>query len=154
MAAREAPAWFVARLRQYPDFIDVRFNDALARWEFVFTSAAGLPVSQFFGRQTNPLTGAVIEPDEFGLLPFRDLDDSACHEILASCDSTYLGNREDGVRDWKEKSDVARRYNAELRRRSAKQRGEDFAYLIQQMDIRRPGWVKDHPHRPHRTHVS
>jgi hypothetical protein len=154
MTSREAPAWFVARLRQYPDFLGVRFNEELARWEFLFKSVAGLETSQFYGWDRNPLTGAVIEPDEFGLLPFRDLDDTACHEILRSCDTTYLGNREDGVRDWKEKSEMARRYNAALRRKSAHQRGQDFAYLIQQMDIRRPGWKKDHPHRPNRIIVA
>lgn len=145
MALHEAPAWFVARLRQYPDFIAVRYNEQIGgRWEFSFKSVVGLPVSQFFGWEKNPLTGETLAADPVsGLLPFRDLTPDACHEILASCDATYLGNREDGHRDWKQKATKANRFNTDLRKSRAKQRGDDFAYMLQQVDLRRP-WLKDH----------
>lgn len=142
-AQREAPEWFVRRLQQFPDFIGVRFNETLSRWEFQFASAAGLPTSQFYGWTANPLTGAVIEPDAYGLLPFRDLTDDACQEILTSCERTFLGNREDGAGTWKRQSDRTLRHNAGIRRRSATQRAEDFAYAMQQVDLRRP-WLKHH----------
>jgi hypothetical protein len=142
--ARQAPEWFVARMRQFPDFLDVRYNDVVGRWEFSFMSAANLPVSQFFGLEKNPLTGAPIEPDPVsGLLPFRDLDDTACHEIVKNCERTFLGNRVDGAGTWKKQIAERSEYNRGLRQESARKRGEDFAYLIQQFDLRRP-WVKEH----------
>ena len=146
MAHHEAPAWFVARLTQYPDFLGVRYNEEVGgRWEFQFRSVVGLPVSQFFGWETNPLTGAPIAADPVsGLPPFRDLDDAACHAILANCEQTYLGNRDDGAGTWKKKADAANRANIGIRKASVTQRGEDYAYLLKQVDLRRP-WVKYHP---------
>jgi hypothetical protein len=143
MQVRSAPDSLVRRLREFPDFLDVRFNESLSRWEFQFSSAAGLPTSQFFGWDRNPLTGAVIEPDEFGLLPFRDLDDVACAEIIASCERTFIGNRADGAGTWKKQSDQTLAYNAGVRRRSAVKRADDYAYAVQQVDLRRP-WLKHH----------
>lgn len=141
---RQAPDWFVARMKQFPDFLDVRYNDVVGRWEFRFTSAANLPVSQFFGWEKNPLTGAALEPDPVsGLLPFRDLDETACHEILANCDRTYLGNRADGAGTWQKQIAERSKFNRQVRTDSARKRGEEFAYLIQQMDLRRP-WVREH----------
>lgn len=143
MQVRSVPDWFVRRLREFPDFLDVRFNEALSRWEFQFQSAAGRPTSQFFGWDRNPMTGAVIEPDEYGLLPFRDLDDAACAEIITTCERTFIGNRSDGAGTWKRQSDRTLEYNAGIRSRSAKQRADDYAYAIQQVDLRRP-WLKHH----------
>lgn len=140
---REAPAWFVARLRQYPDFVELRFNEQLERWEFVFLSAANKPVSQFYGRQVNPFTGERIAPDPVtGLLPFRDLDDTACGEILKSLDETFIGRRE-GPGTWRRQAAEANAFNRAAHERQVAQRADDFAYAIQQVDIRRP-WMTHH----------
>lgn len=142
-ATREPPADFVAKLREFPDFQELRFNVLLGRWEFVFLSVAGRPVSQFFGWDRNPLTGAPVTADpDTGLLPFRDLDAVAQAEILQACRETYLAKDAD-VETWAQKAKAAREHNVALRQASAKRRADDYAYLIQQMDLRRP-WVKYH----------
>lgn len=144
MLNREPPADFVAKLRaEFPDFQELRFNVTLGRWEFVFLSVVGRPVSQFFGWDRNPVTGEPLQADPAtGLLPFRDLDAVAQAEILKSCRDTYLA-KDAAVQTWADKAKDARRHNVELRRKKARQRGEDFAYMIQQVDLRRP-WVKYH----------
>ena len=142
---RLPPAGLVDTLKvRWSDFQDIRFNDALCRWEFVFTSAAGLPVSQFYGWEKNPLTGAVVEADPAtGLLPFRDLTPDAVAEIIKRGDESYLGNRHDGARDWRDSMQQKMRYNRDITHRNWAQRGDDFAYMIQQVDLKRP-WVKHH----------
>lgn len=146
MQHRSAPEWFLARMRQFPDFVECRFNDQLSRWEFVMKSAAGLDTSQFFGWDRNPLTGASIEPDEYGLLPFRELTDDACQEILRSCERTFLGNRADGAGTWKEQSTRAQAFNKAIRQKSAKDRAENFSFALKEVDLRRP-WMKHHHRR-------
>ena len=143
--SRIPPAEFVAQMkREFPDFVDVRFNDALSRWEFVFLSVAGREVSQFYGWDRNPLTGKALEADPTsGLLPFRDLDQQAQLEIIDSCKRTYIGNRYDGAADWKGHIKTRRDHNDAVRRRSARNRAEDYAYALQQVDLRRP-WLKYH----------
>jgi hypothetical protein len=144
---REAPSAFVAEMhRRFPDFVDVRFNEALRRWEFIFTSAAGRPVSQFLGWSFNPVTGKPIEPDPVtGLLPYRELDDAAQRYVIESCEKTYLGNRHDGSASWKQHTRKTIAHNDNLHRSRRRQQAEDYAYAIQQVDIRRPGWKMDHP---------
>lgn len=136
------------RLR-WPDFLEIRWNDAVRRWEFVFRSTIGKPVSEFLGWSTNPLTGEAIEPDPLsGLLPFRDLDAAAMASVIETGEKTYIGNRVDGAKSWKQYMADRAEHNRQLRKKRARQRGEDFAYLIQQVDIRRPGWKKDHVRQP------
>jgi hypothetical protein len=143
----------VAQLREFPDFRECRFNEAVNRWEFVFLSVAGVETSQFLGWYKNPLTGQAIEPDPVtGLLPFRDLDDTAQAEILENCKRTFLGNRADGAGTWQRQFDQARAHNTHMRKESARKRGEDFAYLISQMDLRRP-WVKYHQRGAKQTFI-
>jgi hypothetical protein len=138
--------------RRWPDFQDVRFNEALSRWEFVFTSAAGLPVSQFYGWEVNPLTGEAIEPDPVtGLLPFRDLTPEAIADIIKVGERTYLGKRTEGARDWRDSIQQKMRHNRDVKQKDWVRRGEDFAYLIKQVDLKRP-WVKHHV--PAAKHVS
>lgn len=142
---RLPPEGLVARLKsRWPDFVDIRMNEALSRWEFIFTSAAGLEVSQFYGWEVNPLTGAAIDADPLtGLLPFRDLTPDAIAEIIARGDQSYIGNRHDGARDWRDSFQQKMRHNRDIRVKNWKQRGDDFAYLIKQVDLKRP-WVKHH----------
>jgi hypothetical protein len=119
----------------------VRFNYALHRWEFIFTSTAGRPVSIIYGWDRNPLTGATLEPDPVtGLLPFRDLTPDAQAEIIRIGDATNMAR---DARDWRDYMHQRSRYNRELRKKSAAERADDFAYMIQQVDLRRP-WMKHH----------
>ena len=141
---REPPADFVARLKlQCGSDWDVRFNEHVGRWEFQSNSASGMRVSQFWGWYYNPLTGAKIEPDGVtGLIPFRDLDMAAQVEILDNLEKSFIGNREDGAKDWETYSGDRIRYNKRLTERKRKQRAEDWADVISEVDLRRP-WLSD-----------
>lgn len=142
---RIPPAAFVARLKALcgADW-DVRFNDEVNRWEFQSTSAGGMRVSQFLGWFKNPLTGERIEPDPVtGLAPFRDLDSTAQAEVLKNLEESYIGNRHDGAKDWETWSGDRIKYNKQLDQAKRRKRAEDYAYSLQQVDLRRP-WVKYH----------
>lgn len=143
--SHEPPADFVRRLHAaFPDFVDLRWNTHFSRWEFIFLSAAGRPVSQFWGWTRNPLTGEPIAPDPDTLLPpFRDLDASAQEEIMRNCEQTFIGNRADATRDWRGRFRAVREHNESLRAARHKQRGQDFADMLAEFDIRRPGWLKE-----------
>lgn len=139
------PADFVARLKALcgADW-DVRYNNEVCRWEFLSTSAGGRRVSQFWGWYTNPLTGEKIEPDPVtGLVPFRDLDQSAQAEILKNLEESYIGNRADGARNWEQWSLDRIRFNKQLDAAKRRKRAEDYAYSLTQVDLRRP-WLKFH----------
>ena len=148
--SRVADPAFVRELkRRFSDVQDLRWNDAVNRWELVSLSAANRPVSQFWGWFYDPFTKAKIEPDPVtGLVPFRGLDtphDQA--ELIANLENGYRFKRGADGHDWK--SHVANRstWNAEEKKKRIKQRAQDFAYMIQQCDLRRP-WRKFHEHQP------
>lgn len=147
-AVREVPAAFERRLRElFPDFVLARYNESVCRFEFIFRSAGNLEVSQFWGWDRNPLTGEPVGPDgSTGLLPFRDLDAVAQQEIIDNCTKTFLGNRHDGAGTWAKQIKERSAGNKALRKARAKQRGEDYAYMIKQVDLRKR-WVKDHPRK-------
>lgn len=144
-SAREAPAAFVAELkRRYGSDWDVRYNTHLCRWEFESLSAGGMRVSQFLGWSRNPLTGEAIEPDPVtGLLPFRELDETAQAEILRNLEVSYIGNRVDGAASWKQYQHDRIEYNKALDRKKRREKADDYAYAITQVDLRRP-WIKHH----------
>jgi len=148
---REFPAAFDARLRSlFPDYVSGRFNESLGRWELVFLSAAGYPVSQFWGLERNPLTGERIAPDPAtGLLPYRDLDAAAQDEIVANCRATFIGVDAgqvsgDAHRDWSAKFKNVRTYNQNVMARDKRHKANDLADMITSFDIRRPGWLSEH----------
>lgn len=129
--------------------MDLRYNEAVGgRWEFVFMSAANRPVSQFWGWYKNPFTGQPIEPDpESGLVPYRGLEPDAQTEIIANLTASFIGNRHDGDGTWKKQFDARREHNRQVMRDSAIRRGDAFAHLIKEVDLRRP-WVKHHSVTP------
>ena len=113
-------------------------------------------VSQFWGWFKNPLTGVKIEPDPVtGLVPFRELDATAQAEVLKNLEESYIGNRFDGAKDWESWSAERMKFNTELDKAKRKQKAEDYAYSLQQVDLRRP-WVKFHKRakKPLYTHYS
>lgn len=122
---------------------DIRYNAALARWEFVLRGADGIPRSQFWGWYRNPFNGQPIEPDPVtGLHPFRELDDDAMSEALANLAKTFVGNPYDGAGDTR--SEVMRRYRqnkAEARKRYMAA-GENFADMAAERGhrLRGAGW--------------
>lgn len=143
---REAPAAFVAEMRRkFADFRDVRWNEQVGRWEFVFLSAMNRECSQFLGWSHNPLTGETIEPDPVsGLLPMRELDVEAQAYVIASCEKTYIGNPVDGASSWAEHFRKGIEHNKRVHLNRRRAQTDDFAYAMQQVDLRKP-WVKEHP---------
>jgi hypothetical protein len=99
---------------------DIRFNEVLARWEFMLTSADGVLRSQFWGyfdRPIDPLTG---------LHPFRELDDAGMVEVLENLKVSFVANPFDGAGTTRK--EVQKRMNANHAegQRRYKQAGEDF----------------------------
>lgn len=144
-SVREAPAAFVAELkRRFGSDQDVRYNTQVGRWEFLSLSAGGMQVSQFLGWTVNPLTGEKVEPDPVsGLLPFRELDAEAQAEVIRNLEKSYIGNRHDGAGSWREHQTKTIEHNREIDRKKRREKAEDYAYAIQQVDLRRP-WVRYH----------
>lgn len=140
-----APVGFEALLKKmWPDFRELRWNELVSRWEFIFTSAAGTPVSQFYGWYRNPLTGENIDVDVDSMMPpFRDLTLDAIQEIIAYGEKSYLGNREDGARDWRDNFQQTMRANRDKRHKAWAARGQAYSDLIKEVRIARP-WVKHH----------
>lgn len=144
-ARREPPAEFVAQLRrEFPDFVDLVFNETVNRWAFTFRSAAERPVTVFWGWDRNALTGEPIRPDPVtGLLPFRDLTPDAQAEIIRTGHATYIGNRVDGDGKWARRYSRVRNYNREQITKNARAKGDLYADMIREVDLNRP-WVKYH----------
>lgn len=70
---------------------DIRWNEALGRWEFVMVGADNIPRSQFWGWFNRP-----IDPVS-GLHPHRELTDQGMVEALANLEKTFVGNPFDGA---------------------------------------------------------
>lgn len=140
---REAPAAFVAACQHICGAgVFWRFNEAVSRWEFVSQSAAGMPVSQFFGWFYDPKTNRPYPPDPLtGLHPYRDLTPDAQTEILAALQKTYLGNPHDGAGTWNRQHAETREHNASVTRRKVRQYAALYADAIVAVDLRRP-WLK------------
>ena len=107
---------------------DIRFNEALGRWEFMLTSADGIIRSQFWCQFKNPLTGEQIPPDPFtGLAPFRELTDENMIEVLANLESTFVGNPYDGGGTTRKEVWKRIKENRAEGRKRWEQGGKDFA---------------------------
>ncbi len=107
---------------------DIRFNEALSRWEFMLTSADGVMRSQFWCQFKNPLTGEPIPPDPYtGLAPFRELDDVAMIEALANLESTFVGNPHDGVGTTQKEVIKRHKYNQAIDKKRWRDGGQAFA---------------------------
>ncbi len=104
---------------------DIRFNEAVSRWEFLVPAAAGGLESQFFGWFVEPADPVT------GLYEFRDLDEQAMTEILDSLTTTRLDNRFDGAGNTRK--EMLRRYrgNKEAGRKHYRERGELLADMVQ-----------------------
>ena len=119
------PGW-VRRLRDATGSqdSDIRFNEAVGRWEFLVPAASGGLETQFFGwfdEPADPVTG---------VYPFRDLDEQAMTEVLGSLTMTRLDNRFDGVGSTRK--EMLRRYrgNKAAGRAQHLRKGELFADMV------------------------
>ena len=126
------PSW-VRALRALTGFEqdDIRYNETRSRWEFILTSADGMPRSQYWGVSKNPLTGEPVKPDPVtGLHPFRELDDEAMRDALKNLEMTFVANPFDGAGSTRK--EVQKRINENLDdgQRRYKQGGYDFADMV------------------------
>jgi hypothetical protein len=122
------PEWVQALKALCGSDSDLRWNEQVGRWEFVLLGADGIPRSQFWGVFFDPRTGARLEPDHAtGLLPFRDLDDTAMREALGNLERTFIGNREDGAGTTRREMERRIRFNRDTMRRKYQEAGEAFA---------------------------
>jgi hypothetical protein len=131
---REPKASWVRALRSLTgvETDDIRWNVALARWEFVMKGADGIPRSQFWGDFRHP-----VDPVT-GLFPFRDLDDDGMREALANLTKTFVGNPHDGAGTTRAEVMGRHRRNKTEARRRYMAAGEQFA----DMAVERGRWLR------------
>lgn len=115
---RQPKAEWVAQLRELcGPSADIRFNDALGRWEFLIPSADGVPRSQFWGWFNQPINPTT------GLHPFRELDDDGMRVALHNLTVSFVGNPRAEM--------LSRmRYNRDVQEAARRQRAEDYEYYI------------------------
>ena len=119
------PSWVRAlRMLTGNELDDIRFNEAVGRWEFLLTSADGVIRSQFWGhfdQAKDPFTG---------LHPARDLDDDGMRQALSGLERTFVGNAFDGAGTTKK--EVLKRIegNRTAGQKLYKSHGEDFADMV------------------------
>lgn len=144
MATKEAPAWFRQELRRrFGSGHDAEWDGVLQRWVIVSPSAAGYPTRQIVAWYKDPRTGLPTKPDVADILPFRDLDDDCCFEILRNMEASSLTNRHDGAQTWGEKIRRANRHNEALVAEQTRAAARAYVDAIAEVDLRRP-WLKFH----------
>ena len=144
MPTREAPAWFRQELRRrFGSGHDAEWDGVLQRWVIISPSVAGYPTRQPVMWFRDPHTGEPTTPDVAGILPFRDLDDDCCFEILRNMEQTSLTNRHDGAQTIEGKIKGVLAFNAALEARQTREAARAWADAIAEVDLRRP-WLKHH----------
>lgn len=123
------PEWVAELKKLCGPLADIRFNEALYRWEFLIPGADGVPRSQFWGWFNQP-----ADP-QTGLHPFRELDDAAMREALHNLTVTFVGSTE---REFWRRHD----HNEAIKAKSRKRRAEDYEYYITKESRRQ---IKGHP---------
>lgn len=157
MDARTVPPAFIAELkRRFGSGYDARYDLKKQRFVIRTPTMRGPPIEQVWGwfhdptRSTWNATSRQFEHPpvpvdaETGLPPFRELDARAQLEILDAMEKTYLHNRHDGHASWAKRGEATQAYNQQLQQAAAKQRAVDYADMVTEFDIRRPGWLKTH----------
>lgn len=127
---REPKAEWVTALKALDSGADLRWNASVGRWEFILSSADGVPRSQFWGWFYQVVNGqqVPIEPDPVtGLHPYRDLDDAAMAEALRNLERTFIGNPFDGAGSTRKEVRRRMRYNEAHAQRQYRAAGEAFA---------------------------
>jgi len=117
------PEW-VAALRALDDKADLRWNEVAGRWEFILTSADGVPRSQFwewFDQPRDPATGRH---------PYRPLDDTQMRVALANLERTFVGNPYDGAGTTAREVRRRWQFNQTLLAQRYRAAGEHFADFL------------------------
>jgi hypothetical protein len=123
------PEW-IAALKAVDGGAELRWNSTVGRWEFILSSADGVPRSQFWGWFYRIERGKRVPttPDPVtGLYPFRDLDDDAMREAIDNLTRSFIGNPFDGAGTTRREVMRRYRYNRELQSQKYREAGEAFA---------------------------
>lgn len=141
------PEWVAALKALCGAESELRWNDAVGRWEFILSSADGVPRSQFWGWFYRPGANGArtpITPDPVtGLFPFRDLSDHAMAEALDNLDRTFIGNPYDGAGTTKREVMRRYRFNRDQKQRHYRTLGEAFADMASERAARLRGAVSE-----------
>lgn len=121
---REPKAAWLAQLRAVDAGADLRWNEAVSRWEFILTSADGVPRSQFWCQFDGPRDWAT------GLQPFRELDDDSMREACANLERTFIGNPFDGAGTTRREAMRRYTHNRDLQAKRFREAGELFAEYV------------------------
>ena len=100
---------------------DIRFNEAIHRWEFLIPCGDGVARSQFWGWFNQPIDVTT------GLHPFRDLDDDGMRIAIQNLTTSFVGNRHDGAGTPRKEIESRMRFNRDLQESKYKEAGEAFA---------------------------
>lgn len=138
---RVPKAEWVAALKAVDPGADLRWNEAVGRWEFILTSADGVPRSQFWGRFFDQHGQRLPLDPSTGLAPFRDLDDDTMREVLANLERSFIGNRHDGAGSTRREMERRVRYNRDLLAGKYRKAGELFADMVAERGRRLRGGV-------------
>lgn len=139
-----APAWFRAELvSRFGSGHDCEWDPQFQRWVIISPAASGRPTRQLVVWTRSPITGEPIKPDANGILPFRDLNEDTCWEILRNMEASALTNRHDGEQNWARRAQVVDAHNAKVTATSVRESAKDYADMISEVDLRRP-WLKHH----------
>lgn len=142
-ATRTAPAWFRAELlRRFGSGHDAVWDATYQRWAIISPSAVGYPTRQLVLQRVDRHGNPTV-PDIAGILPFRDLDDDCCHEILRNMEASSLTNRHDGAQTWEKKAEQITAHNAAVSDAYVKTAAGLYVDSLAEMDLKRP-WVKHH----------
>lgn len=111
---------------------DLRWNEAVGRFEFLLPGGDGVVRSQFWGQfwRWDHGNRVRLDPDPTtGLHPFRDLDDFAMREALDNLTKTFVGNPYDGAGSTQQEVANRIQHNAKVQRDAYQQAGEAFGYM-------------------------
>lgn len=142
-APRIAPAWFRAELlRRFGTGHDAEWDGIYQRWVIISPSAAGYPTRQLVVQRVDR-HGNPTRPDVAGILPFRELDDTTCHEILRNMEASSLTNRHDGAQTWANKARLITAHNAAVSDAHVEAAARNYVASLAEVDLKRP-WLKHH----------
>ena len=108
------PEWLAALRQSCGDHVRLSYNETVGRWQFDVLCVDGQYRPQFYCWTRDPKTGAVLEADAFGFLPFRDLDDAGLREVIRNLERSYLANPADGPGSPHEQVRRAEAYNRQV----------------------------------------
>lgn len=127
---RPKPEWVRELKARCGSEYDLYWNPQVGRWAVKVPCVDGQTRDQFWCWFRDPHTGEKLEADQFGLLPFRDLDDESFRELLRNLDASYLCNPYDGPGSARKQLAQRQQWNDEQKAKSRKERAAAFVDMV------------------------